>query len=127
MADSLSSKACKYVNGHWIRSAQTIPFSWLIFNCLLCCCWKKVKVTIAVIDATADLLVTTFRLTFVNCFYAILYCIYLVGFLAYVMAVTAMNEITAGPNSFKGKAITWDSKNTGFMIFIGISWLWVFS
>ena len=76
--------------------------SWLIFNCLLCCCWKKVKVAIAVIDATADFLVATFRLAFVNFLYAFLYCIYLIVFLASVMAVTSMNKITASddPNSF---------------------------
>lgn len=73
---------------------------WLIFNCLLCCCWKKVKVAIAVIDATADFLVATFRLAFVNFLYAFVFSIYMVIFLASMMAVVSMNDITPNPDSF---------------------------
>lgn len=105
----------------------TFLFLWLLFNCLLCCCWKKVKVAIAVIDATADFLVATFRLSIVNFLYAFLTCIYIVVFVASVMAVISMNDIEADPNGFQGKIITWTTECEGMLIFITIAWIWVFS
>jgi hypothetical protein len=103
--------------------------AWLIFNLMLCCCWKKVKVAIAVIDATADFLVATFRLAFVNMTFALLLVIYLIVATASVLCVMSMNEITASSDAsdFQGKVITWSQSNYGFMIFIGIAWLWIFS
>ena len=76
--------------------------AWLIFNLMLFCCWKKVKVAIAVIDATADFLVATFRLAFVNMTFALLLVIYLIVATASVLCVMSMNEITASsdPSDF---------------------------
>lgn len=39
---------------------------WLIFNCVLWCKWKQIKIAIAVIDATADFFVTTKRINLVS-------------------------------------------------------------
>lgn len=115
-------------SGFWYMFGGFL-LTWLIFNLCLCCCWKKVKVAIAVIDATADFLVATFRLAFVNLSFAFLLVIYLIVATASVLCVTSMNEITASddPNDFQGKVITWSSTNYGFMIFIGIAWIWIFS
>ena len=63
---------------------------WIIFNACLCCCWKKVAVAIAVIDATADFMVATFRLSFLSALYSILFAIYLVLWFCASLSVISM-------------------------------------
>lgn len=54
----------------WIATAFVF-FSAIIFNCLMCCFWSKMKVAIAVIDATADFVVSAKRLVLVALWYFI--------------------------------------------------------
>ena len=68
--------------------------AWLIFNLCLFCCWKKVKIAIAILDASADFLVETIRLSAVTFSYALLFCLYLVFFVVALMAVMSMNKVT---------------------------------
>lgn len=48
-------------------------FTFLLFNCLVCCYKDKIKVAIAIIDAAADYYAATKRLFFVSIFYFMLH------------------------------------------------------
>lgn len=48
-----ASKTGASPTGAWI-GAGSCAVGFLLFNCMLCCFWSKMKVAIAVIDATAD-------------------------------------------------------------------------
>lgn len=78
--------------GMWIGFGVTLA-CFLLFNCMMWCYWSKMKVAIAVIDATADFMVATKRMAFVTVFYffvgVLVFIIWGVGF----VGVIAMNEI----------------------------------
>lgn len=78
--------------GMWI-GFFCILVSFLLFNCLMWCQWSKLQVAIAVIDATADFMVATKRISFVTIFYffvgVIVFIIWGVG----TIGVIAVNEI----------------------------------
>jgi hypothetical protein len=114
------------IGGYWATFGVLMVF-WLLFNVMLCCCWKKVSLAIAVIDATADFMVATFRLSFVSLGYSILSGIYLAFWLVSAISVVSMNTIEADPDSYTGKKITFDSLYIGMLIFICVVWLWIVS
>ena len=99
----------------------------IIFNVMLFCCWKKVKIAIAVIDATADFLVATFRLSVVNFLYAIVFIGLLMMFVATSLATVSMNDIQADSTSPIGKTWTWNSTYFGLYAFVIVGFIWIFS
>ena len=59
----------------------------ILFNVLLWCKWSKVKMAIAVIDATAEFFVLTKRIYFVSIMYFVLICIWVIFWGACVIAM----------------------------------------
>ena len=70
---------------------------WMLFNCMICCSWKRIKVAVAIIDCTADFMVATKRLAIISLFYFIMSIAYFVFWLAACIGVIGLNEITADP------------------------------
>jgi len=79
--------------GWWI-SFGCFCFSALLFNCLMFCYWSKVKIAIAVIDATADFIVATKRLIFVTIFYFFISVIAFLVWLGGLVGAVSCNKVT---------------------------------
>lgn len=78
--------------GYWIGFA-CILFSFLLFNCLMWCQWSKMKVAIAVIDATADFMVATKRISLVTIIYFFVGVIVLIIWGFGAIGVISINKI----------------------------------
>ncbi len=90
--------------GYWGGFAAML-FFWLIFNCLICCNWKKVQIAIAIIDTAADFMVATKRLCFISLIYFVVAIVYFGFWLAACVGVVALNDISVNPEVFQGKTI----------------------
>lgn len=66
----------------------------LIFNIMLCCYWKSMKVAIAIVDATADFFVQTKRLVFVSLIYSFISCIFVSLCVFGMVCVASLAEMT---------------------------------
>lgn len=109
----------------------------VIFNLVLFCKWKQIKIAIAVVDATADFFVATKRINLVGIMYFILMAIWFVFWIACVIAMSGVGKykwLGKGTNTNqerardypvddKGKRVqTKEDYMVDFMIF---SCLWV--
>mmetsp|Transcript_37007 Transcript_37007/g.56740 ORF Transcript_37007/g.56740 Transcript_37007/m.56740 type:complete len:368 (+) Transcript_37007:412-1515(+) len=88
--------------GFYVGGGCMIFFG-VIFNLLLCCFWKKMKVAIAVVDATADFFVATKRLVFVSIFYFFVSVICFLVWVACFAFVISLCKITPDVYSAQGK------------------------
>jgi len=100
----------------------------LIFNMIICCLWKSVKVAIAVIDATADFFAATKRIIFVSVLNFIIMLIVVIVWFAGLACVASLNDISSNPNIIQGKTILWKSqvKWMSFFMIFGVIWLLIF-
>jgi len=64
----------------------------IIFNVILYCKWKNIKIAIAVIDATADFFMNTARINLVSAMYFMLSAIWFVIWLALVIGMLGIAE-----------------------------------
>jgi hypothetical protein len=81
----------------WAAIGAGIIF--VIFNLLLCCFWKQVKVAIAVIDATADFFAATKRIILVSVLYFFVTLAFILVWFAAVGCIMSLNTITADPSA----------------------------
>ena len=65
----------------------------IIFNVILYCKWKNIKIAIAVIDATADFFMNTARINLVSAMYFMLSAIWFVIWLALVIGMLGMAKV----------------------------------
>jgi len=64
----------------------------IVFNVILYCKWKNIKIAIAVIDATADFFMNTARINLVSAMYFMLTAIWFVIWLALVIGMLGIAE-----------------------------------
>jgi len=64
----------------------------IVFNVILYCKWKNIKIAIAVIDATADFFMNTARINLVSAGYFMLCAIWFVIWLALVIGTLGIAE-----------------------------------
>jgi len=62
----------------------------LIFNIILYCKWKQIKIAIAVVDATADFFVATKRINLVGISYFVLMAAWSVFWVACIIAMSGV-------------------------------------
>lgn len=65
----------------------------IIFNAVIYCKWKNIKIAIAVIDATADFFMNTARMNLVSAMYFMLSAIWFVIWLALVIGMLGMAKV----------------------------------
>lgn len=115
--------------GYWGGFAA-LMILFLIFNTLICCSWKRVKVAVAIIDCTADFMVDTKRLVFISLQYFIVGLVYFLFWVAACIGVIGLNEIGPMPadsGEFQAKDITWTNSNFGLLIFMFVGIIWMLS
>jgi len=99
-------------------------FFGLLFNLLMCCFWKKMKIAIAVIDATADFFVATKRIIFVSIFYFFVSVACFLIWMGCFACVISLSDISADQSSYVGKNIvpTTQVKVLSSFMFFGLIW-----
>ena len=91
---------------------------------MMLCFWKKLKVAIAVIDATADFFVATKRMIFVSIFYFFVSVIIILVWFGCLTLVFSLSDITPDRSSYLSKTIeptTTVKVLASFMVF-GLLW-----
>lgn len=80
------------------------------FFCCVCCGMKSLKLAIDVIDASADFLAGTKRILLVPGVFFIFQIITVLIWVAAMMCVVSMNEITVDETIPQGKNLVWEKK-----------------
>jgi hypothetical protein len=98
----------------------------LICNCVLYCNWESFKISVALVDAAADFMVSTKRLVFVSAFYFAVSLIFGMVWISFCIRIYSTSQINASVN---GKRTIVTSTPIwvmlGFMCFSAI-WLLIF-
>lgn len=97
----------------------------LLFNCLLCCFWKSIKIAIALIDATADFFAATKRIIFVSLVYFVVTIVVFIVWMAGMACITSLNTITVDMTTLQGKDIEWSAKVNWMYLFMLIGLIWI--
>ena len=101
-----------------------ITACYLLFNCLVCCYWSRLKVAIAVIECASTFLTATKRIVFVSIFY---FFVNIIGFLFWAFAcicVLSLNPVKPVLNVPQGRTVDLDDKGFGLLIFMFVGLLW---
>jgi hypothetical protein len=106
----------------------------VLFNGILYCKWKNIKIAIAVIDATADFFMKTHRINFVSSFYFMVSAIWFVIWMALVVGMLGIAKFEwtgkDTPTHQERKMITDEDDNTIlymiFFMFFTLLWVLVY-
>ena len=97
----------------------------VLYNLILWCKWRSIKVAIAVIDATADFFAATTRIVLTSVAAFVITLVVILIWTAGVAGVVSLNNISASTTSAQGKIIVWE-KNVSYMLafmFFGLIWV----
>lgn len=76
-----------------------------LYDLTLWCCWKKIEIAIALVDATADFFAATKRLILVSVLYFFVSLMVFALWLAGIIGIMSLNNITYDPYVYEGKLI----------------------